>query len=180
MDAERLFIQRCERTGELAQSQKEIDMLDLAANLRQLLVDDYPLVHQANAENRLKLTFRVGEFRNQPDQYTAILALEDGLDPDTRPPGSPSREVNFNGFMNHRILFLKGKGHSVQDVIQMAANVAGGVHRTDNPSDKQKLIADYSRSVSIGGLPGAIRQLQAIARVALKGLSPLIAAIETK
>src|SRR5262245_52921768 len=180
MDAERLFIARCKRVGELAQSPNEFEMLNLAANLRQLLVDDYPLVHQANRENRLKLVFQVGEFRNQPDQYTLIVGLEDGLDPDTQRPGSSSREVNFDGFMNHKILFLKGKGHSVQDVIQMAANVAGGVHRTDNPSEKHKLIAAYSSSVSIGGLPGATRQLQAIARVALKGLSPLIAAIKSK
>jgi hypothetical protein len=80
--------------------------------------------------------------------------------------------------VNHNILFLSGKGHSVRDVIQLAANVAGGVHRTDDPREKQKLIADYSRSVSIGGLPGAIRQMQAIARVALKGLAPLIKKIE--
>jgi hypothetical protein len=44
--------------------------------------------------------------------------------------------------------------------------------------DRQKLIHDYSSQVSIGGLPGAIRQLQAIARVALRGLRPLIEAIE--
>jgi hypothetical protein len=178
MDAERLFVERCKQVGELACSHKEIDLLDLAAKLRQLFVDDHPLVHQANTNHRLKLIFRVGDFRIQPDIYTAILSLEDGVDPDTRPPGSPSREVNFDGFMNHKILFLKGKGRSVRDIIQMGANVAGGVHRTDNPNEKQKLIADYSRSVSIGGLPGAIRQLQAIARVALKGLYPLIAAID--
>jgi hypothetical protein len=178
MDAEKLFIERCNQTSELAQSHKEIDLLDLGANLRQLLVDDHPLVHQANRTHRLKLTFHVGEFQVKPDQYTAILSLEDGLDPDTRPPSAPSRYVNFDGFVNHNILFLSGKGHSVRDVIQLAANVAGGVHRTDDPREKQKLIADYSRSVSIGGLPGAIRQMQAIARVALKGLAPLIKKIE--
>jgi hypothetical protein len=36
----------------------------------------------------------------------------------------------------------------------------------------------YAAQVSMGGLPGAIRQLQAIARVALRGLRPLIEAVE--
>jgi hypothetical protein len=48
MDAEKLFIERCNQIRELAQSHKEIDLLDLGANLRQLFVDDHPLVHQAN------------------------------------------------------------------------------------------------------------------------------------
>jgi hypothetical protein len=86
--------------------------------------------------------------------------------------------VNFEGLINHNILVLGGKGHSVRDVIKLAANVAGGVHRTDDPREKQKLIADYSRSLSVGGLPGAIRQMQAIARVSLKGLATLIKTIE--
>jgi hypothetical protein len=178
VDAEPLFLERCQQIKTLMQSHREIDLLDLSAVLRQLLDDDRPLVHQANAKRRLKLKFHVGLFRNQPDEYTSVQSLEDGLDPETRPPGSPSREVDFDGFINHKILFLKGQAHSVLDVIKLGANVAGGVHRTDNPREKQKLIAEYSASVGIGGLPGAIRQTKAIARVALKGFRPLIEAIE--
>jgi hypothetical protein len=177
MDAEQLFLERCRQIKSLMQSDREIDLLDLSALLRQLL-NDRPLVHQANSKPRLKLTFTVGLFRNPPDQYTEVLSLEDGLDPDTRPAGSPSRQVDFDGFINHKVLFLKGQGQSVLDVIKLGANVAGGVHRTDNPREKQKLIAEYSAKFGIGGLPGAIKQLKAIARVALKGFQPLIEALE--
>lgn len=158
------------------QSHCEIDLLDLAAILRQLLLDDYPLIHKVNANHHLKLSFHVGTFRNQPDENVMLQSLEDGLDPETRPSGSPSKHVDFDGFIKHQILFIKGTGHSVRDVIKLGSDVAGGVHQTQNPKDRQRLIAEYSVRIGIGGLPGAIRQLKAIARVALKGLRPLIEA----
>ena len=179
MDADRLFIGRCHQLAGLMKSHDELRLLDLSALLRQLLVDDYPLIHKANFQRGLKLTFKVGEFRLAPDQYTEFLSLEDGLDPDTRPRGSPSKEVDVAGLLRHEILFIRGKPHSVQDAIKYAANVAGGVHHTSNPKERQKLIAEYSSIFVIGGLPAGIRQLQAIARVFLKGASSLISAIES-
>src|SRR6266436_383586 len=99
MDAEALFLQRCRQIDELMRSHNEIDLLDLGAMLRQLLLDDHPLLHKANSKSRLRLQFHVGEFRNQPDQYMEAQSLEDGLDPETRPPGSPSKQVNFDHFI---------------------------------------------------------------------------------
>jgi len=177
MDANNLFLARCAQVEELGKSHQEIDLLDLAARLRQLLLDDDPLVHQANRTHQLKLTFHVGQFRSEPDRYVAILSLEDGLDPDTRPPGSPSKAINLDGFLGHKVLYVRGHWYSVRDIIKHASDAAGGVHRTDNPRDQHKMIAGYSAGFGIGGLPAAIRQLKAIARVTLKGLRPLIDAI---
>src|SRR6266404_21186 len=115
--------------------------------LRQMFLDGDSLVHQANREHRLKLAFVVGEFRSAPDGWVTIASLEDGLDPDTRPPGSPS-------------------------------DAAGRVHRTNSPKGAAQKIAEFSAGFGIGGLPAAIRQLKAIARVALRGLRRLIAAAQ--
>jgi hypothetical protein len=172
---DRLFLERCEQIDDLVKSSREIDLLDLSAHLRQVLLDG--LVHKANLVPRLSLRFRVGEFRLSPDRYTVVLGLEDGLDPETASPGKTSKEVDVDGFVGHVVLFLNGKGHTVGDVIKLAANVAGGVHHTDNPREQQRLIAEYSAAYGIGGLPGAIRQLKPIGRVALKGFAPLIKAL---
>jgi hypothetical protein len=180
MDANALFLERCKQIDTATRSSNEIDLLDLAAWLRQLLLDDTPLVHLVNRERRSKLRFVVGEFTTPPDAHTLVLSLEDRLDPETRRPGAPRKEVTLDGFLGHKILYLRGQARSVSDVIKHAAHVAGGVHRTENPSERQKLISDYAASISIGGLPGAIRQLQAIGRVALRGLRPLIEAIEKR
>ncbi|HKY87736.1 MAG TPA: hypothetical protein VJL90_13315 [Pseudorhodoplanes sp.] len=156
-------------------------MLDLAARLRQLFLDGgSSLVHQVNRQHQLKISFQVGEFRSIPDAYVTIYSLEDGLDPDTRPPGSPSKTVNLDGFMGHTTLYLNGKGFYVRDIIKHASDAAGGVHRSDNPRDQHKQVAEYSAGFGIGGLPAAIRQLKAIARVAIKGLRPLIEASKGK
>jgi len=177
MNAASLFLARCKQIETAIVSPNEIKLLDLSAHLRQLLIDGTSPLHKVNREQRLKLKFVVGEFRQRPDSHTLILSLEDGVDPEIRPPGSPQKEVSLDGFLGHTILYLQGQPRSVGDVIKFAANVAGGVHQA-TPRDRQKLLHDYSSQVSIGGLPGAIRQLQAIARVALRGLRPLIEAIE--
>jgi hypothetical protein len=95
-------------------------------------------------------------------------------------PGRLTKEVNFKDFINHKVLVINGQPYSVRDVIKFASDVAGGVHHTSNPKERQKLVADYSAHFGIGGLPGGIRQLKAIARVTLKGLRPLIEAAEKK
>src|SRR5262245_1266821 len=177
MDAASLLLARCKQIETAMASSNEIALLDLSAHLRQLLIDESSPLYKVNRERRLKLKFVVGDFRQQPDSHTLILSLEDGVDPGSRPPGSPQKEVSLGGFLEHTIVYLRGQPLSVGDVTKFAANVAGGVHQAI-PSDRQKLIHDYSSQVSIGGLPGAIRQLQAIARVALKGLRPLIEAVE--
>jgi hypothetical protein len=180
MDSDRLFLERCKQVEKGMQSSDELELLDLSAKLRQLFLDDHPLIHLANHERRIKLKFVVGDFTQAPDVHTVILSLEDGLDPDGRRPGTPRTEVGLDGFLGHKVLYLKGQPHTVRDVIKLAANVSGGVHRTPNPDQRQKLLADFAASISIGGLPGALRQLQAIARGALKGLRPLIEAVEGK
>ena len=178
MDAKQLFLERCKQIETLAQSHAEIDLLDLAARLRQMFLDGDSLVHQVNREHRLRLVFLVGQFRSIPDAHVTVAGLEDGLDPDTRPPGSPSKEVNLDGFTGHVVLYLKEHGHTVRDIIKHASDAAGGVHRTDSPREQHRKIAEFSAGFDIGGLPAAMRQLKAIARVALKGLRPLIEVVQ--
>jgi hypothetical protein len=178
MEAGPLFLARCKQIETAMQSTNEIELLDLSAHLRQLLIDDTSPLHTLNRERRLKLKFVVGEFTQRPDSHTAILSLEDGVDPESRRPGAPRKELSLGGFLDHTILYLHGQSRSVGDIIKFGANVAGGGHHAATPSEKQKLMHNYSSQVSIGGLPGAIRQLQAIARVALRGLRPLIEAVE--
>lgn len=179
MDAESLFLNRCKQLSEKINSGNEIDMLDSSAILRQLLIDGTPVLHQANLKYKLKPEFTVCDFSVQPDEFTVNLSLEDGLDPDTRRPGAPRKAVGLDGFLSHPVVYLKGKPHSVRDIIKHCAEVLGGVHLTNNPKERQKLLANYSAEFSIGGLPGATRQMAAVGRVALKGFAPLINAIES-
>jgi hypothetical protein len=180
VDAPALFLERCTQVADLTQSSREIDLLDMAGIIRQLLLDGTPLVHKINSTYHVKLVFRVGDFSIQPDRFTAVLELGDGLDPDTSRPGKPVRERNLDGFLGHKLIYMRGGqvSHSVRDVIKFAAEVAGGIHHTQNPERANKLLADFGAIFQVGGLPGGIRQLQAIGRVTLKGLAPLVDAVK--
>jgi hypothetical protein len=171
MEAEPLFIQRCEQIVLLLQSQKEMELLDLGGLLRQLLMDKFSLLDTAN-KNRVKPIFHVGQFTLQPDKYTQWLALEDGLDPETRPPWKPSTNLTRDEFLRHVVIVANGVPISVKDVIFYAANIAGGVHH--DPRSKTDALAVFSKHLGIGGLPAGIRQLKAIARVTIRSLQPVI------
>lgn len=176
MQPDQLLVERCNQIADQIASPLEIDKLDLAKNLRQLLLDDHPLVHKVNKDYRIKLSFHVGEFSAPHPEGTTFAILEDGLDPETRPPGAPSKRVNFDGFIKHTVLILRGGEVTVRDIIKVASDVSGGVHH-GVPSEAQEALVSFAQHFGIGNLPAGIRQLQAIGRVTLRALRPLCYAI---
>lgn len=174
-----LFLQRSEQINLLLDSHNEVDLLDLGGLIRQLLCDQYPLVQTVNV-NKIPIEFEAGLFRQPPDAQTELLLLEDGLDPQTRPPGSPSTKFDHQGFLNHVVIHHKGKQHTVRDVIKFASNVAGGVHHDPHPRPEYRDLASASEEWGIAGLPLSIRQLKAIARVTMRGIDPLISDVKTR
>ena len=180
MDADKLFLTRCRQITSLLELHNEIDLLDLSGHLRQLLVDQQALVDTVNARaGKLKLEFRVGTFSREPDQFTALLSLEDRLDPETM--RLPGRAVVLSqaAFLSHVVMYASGQSLTVRELIKHAAESAGGVHYNPH-SAKHRVLAQLSRRLGIGGLPLGIRMLKAVARVTMRGLNPLIERVEKK
>lgn len=176
MDAKELFLRRCRQVASLLESHDEGDLLDLSAYLRTLLCDQHCLVDTVNRrKDRVPLEFHVGSFSQKPDEFTALLSLEDGIDPETRHPGAPWVVLTHKQFLRHVVVHSYKESLTVLDVIKHATNVAGGVHH--DPYDK-RLLARLSQRHSIGNLPLGIRMLKAIARVTMRALDPLIKRIE--
>jgi hypothetical protein len=65
MEARKLVVERCEQMRQMLASTKEIDCLDLAGNLRQLLADQHRLIDTANV-NKVPIRFRVNKLRENP------------------------------------------------------------------------------------------------------------------
>jgi hypothetical protein len=65
MRAEPLFLRRCEQVANFLQSQSEVDLLDIARILRQIMMDNHSLMDTANI-NRIKTSYSVGLLRNLP------------------------------------------------------------------------------------------------------------------
>ena len=181
MDAERLFLARCKTLAALAESGDEVELLDMAGHLRQLLLDKHSLVDSVNkGSGKVKLTFHVGKFDPPPHPQAVLASLEDGIDPHTRRPGAASALLSRMEFMNHVIAYVSGQPISIMEAIKFAAHVAGGRHHDPYPKGKDKIVSDFSQSYHIGGLPFGIRAQKAIARVVLRGLDPLIQTVRSK
>jgi hypothetical protein len=108
MQPEPLFLNRCEKLAILIQSEKPIDLLDLAGVIKQLIADNHSLMDAVN-NARIKIKFKVGTFREQPDQYTTLLSLHDGIDPDIPGYMGPSKHVTKDQFLSHQVAYVNGK-----------------------------------------------------------------------
>jgi hypothetical protein len=175
MDANRLFIERCDQVAILLESHKELDLLDLAAKLRQLLFDQHSLADTVNT-SPIRLEFRVGEWSEMPPGIPkpTLWTLEDGLDPET---GAPTRGVvvlSRDEFGQYPVAYFQNHPIKVRDVIRYAAHVAGGIHHDPQPQPEYRVLHALSQSYGIGGLPLGVRQLKAIGRVGIRGMRPLI------
>jgi hypothetical protein len=182
MDARQLIVERCEQMRQMLASAKEIDCLDIAGNLRQLLADQHRLIDTANV-NKVPIRFRSNKLREDPPglPIPSFRSIEDGLDPDTAAPihGAPY-DMTIDQFLGQTILVIGGKPYSVKDVIKFAANVAGAIHHDPKAKPEFEAQKRYSELFRIGGFPAGIRQLRAIARITLKALQPLLADIAAR
>jgi len=179
MDAEPLFLQRCEQIAILLQSHNEVELLHLGGLLRQLIMDKYSLLDTAN-KNRIKPVFYVGVLGAVAEQRKPLFAaIEDGLDPETGRPGRPTARLTRDDFLKHIVMMARDNDVmvTVKDVISHAANVAGGIHH--DPRPKTDPLSTFGKFLQIGGYPVGLRQLKAIARVTLRALQPVIEDVKT-
>ncbi|HEY1720984.1 MAG TPA: hypothetical protein VGG27_07045 [Magnetospirillaceae bacterium] len=185
MDADRLFLERCKQlqTFVSAEEVAEINFLDAAAALRQLFLDDHPLINTVNIKSRMKINYEVGKSWFGPDPYAHLVTFqsdEDSVDPHNPPPSRPFDTLSRDQFMARVVMTINDQQKSIHDLIGYAANVAGGVHHDTKPDPKYHAQHDAAQYLAIGGLPAGIRMLRAITKVALRGLGPLIDDVKSR
>lgn len=174
MDAEPLFLRRCEQAAILAQSEDEAELLDLAGLLRQMLLDSFKLMDTVN-KNRIKPTFYVGISNfSEPDPYElqTFWTILDGLDPEIPGRSGPSAHMTRNQFLGHTVINHFGNKIAIKDIIKHCAEEAGGVHH--DPRTKSTPVVKANREVIVKGFPIGVYHLKAIAKVMLRGLQPII------
>lgn len=151
------------------------EILGASALIRKLFLDDYPLVDQVNREYKLKILFHVCLPTPDPPGLPkpVVFSIQDGLDPDTSPPGIIVSQLTRDQLFKVVVLIINGKEYIIKDVILFEANIMGGVHAGTPKSEKEKILKTLNDKLSIGGYATSLRQLQAIGRVILKALAPL-------
>lgn len=180
-EQEKLFIRTLDDLTARSKSNDPYDVLGISALLRKLLIDGTPLVHQVNKNYRKKLEFHIG-LESQPpvsDSKRLVWSIQDGFDPETGRPGRPTSLVDIDGLLAAKVLMINGRYYSVKDLVKFEANVKGGVHSGQPRTDNEILLADLEEFITMGGGRPSLRQMMAITRVVVKGLTPIRDEIES-
>ncbi len=155
----------------------DFQLLRASATLRQLLVDDDPLMHQVNRERRLKVLFTACV----EDAYVALLledqptfwAWMDGFSPRYAPAGTRTESLSLKNLLAKRAALVAGENVSVKDLIAQIANVEGGVHAGTPRTDLQRRLSETNVSIRLEGSGAVARTLRGITDVVVQGLQPL-------
>ena len=178
MDADRLFLDTLDdlesRTG---QDASEYDLLRAAALLRELLLDESPLVAQVNCPPKLPLRFKLRVKAQDPEHEFEIWL---GINP-TAAVEVPVREIDLTELLRVPLVFLPHSRVTVRQVITLAANVRGGIHRGKAKDPAHRAFEDFRLKVRHGGMPLELLLVAEIAKVVLVGLEGLrVAVLERK
>jgi hypothetical protein len=183
VDRDRLFLETLrDLEARSAGGATEYEVLRSAVLLRQLLLDQSPLLHQVNRDRKIPITFRanirepIWKIAGSPPP--AVWAKQDGLDPETALAVSEVADLDLPAFLSQVIIISGGVELTVRDVIRQVAHVLGGVHAGSEREPVEHALAAVSASLRILGLDPVIRSLEAVGRVVVRALRPLQVEIE--
>ena len=174
MELPALFLGRFADIEQRVAQDDPYETLQIAALLRQLLLDGNPLLDQVNRAHRLIIRYEVAIYELPPlIAERMIWAVQDGLDPDTKPRQQGRKLISRDEFLATVVAQYGDTRYSVKDIIQCAAHVLGAVHAGSPKTVEEELLAQMNKHFHVGGYPIVLRSLKAIARICLKAWRPL-------
>jgi hypothetical protein len=178
MDRQALFDRSVRKLRDISEQADEFDMLEAAAAIRKLLLDESPLLHQVNRQRRRRVTFEV-------ERPTALqrLILEDkplvyflmeGVSPRLTITASAGVDVlKLDQFLARAAAWIQGQEVSVKDLVLYLAHIAGGVHAGTPKTGLERLLHEADSSLMVGGMGSVSRTMRGIADVVVVALVPL-------
>lgn len=161
-----------------------LGVYDVGAWLRQLLLDETPLLDVVNRELRMRIVFEVNTI---PEPFVSDLAathgivhLGAGLSPNLVRLPAATRRLTRDQFLREPILFTAHEQISTRDMIVWAANKAGGVHFDPKPDGTTLQLNRLMRAADTKDNPVLGSTIIGIARVAFDAAAPLRAALNAR
>jgi hypothetical protein len=171
--SEDLFIRNLDKLKAVLDQPSADGLFESAKFLRQLLVDENPLLHQVNRTLRLKVFFLVNPVIPDPPGLEAdFRMIAEGISPSLVPKTS-TLKVNLKDFFKCPVLQINGQWATVIDVIQYTANYAGAVHKSTPDTPLTQSLEAVGRSIEVGDVPCVLRSLHGIIDVVVRGCQPL-------
>jgi hypothetical protein len=182
VDLDRLFLETLQDLDtRSAGGATEYEVLRSTVLLRQMLLDQSPLIHQVNRD-RTPIKFRVNVrdpiWKIAGSPQPSFWARQDGFDPDTTLTVPQIADLDLPAFLSQVIIVSGGTELTVKDVVRQVAHILGGVHAGSANEASEHALAAVSASFRIGGLDPVIRSLAAVGRVVVRALQPLRVRVE--
>lgn len=158
------------------------EILMAAGLLRKLLLDGSRLMDQVNRHRQIPIHFRImiRDSTPSPGELPPVLwVLPSGLDPDATGVQTPPKieEVSRDRFLKRPVAVYMGETATVQDLVLYHAHIAGAIHAGDPKNPKEHAIAELER-MSWEDTTLSLEVMRSIGRVVVKGLEPLVAAVQ--
>jgi hypothetical protein len=178
---EELFLRELQDLKKIAASKDWHELLRVSAVIRKLLIDGSPLVDQVNKRFRLRIQFETALY-SLPDPPLKLYVALDGLDPEDSPMegawGVGRELTGRDKFLKKVVIVLDDLPITVLDVIRYEAHVSGGVHSGAPGSVEEKALKGLAQVLTVHGKQPSLESMRPMARVVLRGLDPLRAAVE--
>jgi len=166
----------------------EYSALKSSGLLRQLLLDSYPLVDQANKKFRIPIRYRVNSTvidnmmrRCRSPVFACFIDLLCPKDSGGFPVETTPSELTRDQFLAVKPIFYDNvKSVTIKELIDHAAHILGGVHagKAKNDSDRElNFVHDQFR---IGNHAISLHILFPISKIVLAATEPLRQAITTQ
>jgi hypothetical protein len=151
------------------------DLIMASGLLRHLLFEAAPLMHLANRDLQLKLTFTICKTMPLPAEIPKPVMFYPGLDPSAWPEW-PTETVNLNQLLAAFCITVKGEDFTVQDILESCAHARGGIHMRQ-PKERDELLFGLDAALNLFGHQMTSLALRDIIRVIDGGLEPLTEAV---
>lgn len=154
------------------------EIVKVGAILRQLVLDQTPLIHKANNQYRLKLRFVINDiFPARPPIQPDAHFVAAGFDPSMLSIPAGTKSVSLDRFLGLEILNTKTHSFTIREIIKYAANKAGGVHYGETLDAREAELLRTLDQIEGIGVPAIGYALRSISRIVLTTLTPLRQAI---
>lgn len=182
MDLEQIFLGKLADLGrrvekpDLSTRNAEYELLMAAPLLREILFGSPVLIHVANREHRLKVRFRFVSHKPLPPDLAHLAPMVVttlGNMPTEAYPEHLLEDMTLDQFLGAPVAYVLGRAVTVRDVVDYAANVAGGVHLGESTSGNRPTVRAIDEMIRMNGWSALYVFLVRIGRATEAGLQAL-------
>lgn len=148
--------------------------LKCSSILRQLLLDQTPLIYSANKETRLKIEFRVDNtFHQKLPLSSAILYTSTEVGDLILKFSVNLKILKLDQFLRLPILEIENLSFTVRELIKFASNKSGGIHYDPMVDRDEKILETSLEKLEKIKIPALAIAINAITQIVLIALRPL-------